>query len=214
MSTTTKERGILFNGEMVRAILDGRKTQTRRPVKPQPPEWAEQVHESGKQPGLWLAWEFAGDATHHSELGASPFGVPGDRLWVRETWFANDYRCTAPIPKAPPEDFNRERDLYFRADGEMFDQDGYGFEPGCHWEPSIHMPRWASRLTLEVKRVWVERVQEMTFIDKGREGLTERDDRLRALRWIELWDSIYGKQPSLSWEDNPWVWCCEFEVTK
>jgi hypothetical protein len=183
VTTEPKERPILFSGPMVRAILGGRKTQTRRVVKPQ--EHAEQ-------------WPACGCA--------SPYGRPGDRLWVRETW--------------APKQF--EDGVNYRASGDLLDT-GH-----CRWKPSIHMPRRASRILLEVTDVRVERLQRITGYDamaEGIEGVTNdlgpgatvttfRDyetdawDRAAYQSFRSLWRSINGPD---SWDADPWVWVVSFK---
>ena len=203
---------ILFNDEMVRAILDGRKTKTRRLVKPQP------------------------------ELRANcPFGQVGDRLWVKETfcleipvlsgqlppfndgrpirweyegletnperadtWFCPHYRATDPTPELSYED----------TDG----------EPTVKWKPSIHMPRWASRITLEITDIRIERVQEITKEDAKAEGIIDggclncgRNEPCGCLNplpdardaFANVWEKIYAKK-GLGWYANPWVWVIGF----
>lgn len=175
-----KERPILFSGPMVRAILDGRKTQTRRPVKPQ----------------LFVATPSMFD------FSKCPLGQPGERLWVRETWMMGTMLGMHKGQERPI--------AIYRADGEI----------KMSWRPSIHMPRWASRITLEITRVWVERVRDITEEDAMKEGcirelkpdgsvgwgagLVEAKDAFR-----DTWQSIYG-----TWDDNPWVWAVEFRRTK
>jgi hypothetical protein len=212
-TTTTKEHPILFAGEMVRALLDGRKTQTRRVVKPEPPdEW-----EPGYYGMLQPTDEFGepaepdpkrdrwGVCDVYAEWGAwCPYGVPGDRLWVREAFFD-----TAPYAHAPLFMGRSERFAY-RADQEFI---------GCHrWKPSIHMPRRTSRITLEVKAVRVERVQAITFEDALAEGVAEAApvqygdgyQRDTIERFQTLWDTI-NKARGYGWDANPWVWVVEFE---
>ncbi|EPP0721510.1 TPA: hypothetical protein N3Y92_002175 [Klebsiella pneumoniae] len=227
-----KERGMIFNGEMVRALLDGRKTQTRRIMKPQPEpcprggHWwrsnvfktmlhVEEEMQNGK--GGWGG--LVGDAC--------PFGDVGDRIWVRETWAeagagAPDlklYRANYPehVPShyenVPPEDEIR-------------------------WTPSIHMPRRASRILLEITDVRVERLNAISEEGAQREGVhTEVWDQTVVARnyaardeffqfWSEdmphyvemnqlyrssfrsLWESIYGAE---NWLATPWVWVIEFK---
>lgn len=175
-----KERPILFSGEMVRAILDGRKTQTRRVVKF---DWC------GSANGLLHQASF--DPAYKC-----PYGKVGDRLWVRETW--------AKLLSGR---------IWYRADGHSINDGG--------WRPSIHMPRWASRITLEITGVWVERLQAIGQNDAFREGVRRAADG----RWfnyapdgpthnsargsfISLWESINGPG---SWDANPWVWVIEFK---
>ena len=215
MSTKT-EKPILFSGEMVRAILDGRKTQTRRVVKPQP--WDEALHTAG---GCGWAWAKSGPGATQFDWNTTPvalaaqitkycpYGLPGTRLWVRETW-----QCD-PV---------NHRTLCYRATGHGSDCK----IPTHLWRPSIHMPRWASRITLEVAAVRVERLQEITEEDAKAEGTDEdkfavhyycdegdpddpNDFGTHRCNWRfgfkMLWESIYGPE---SWDTNPWVWVIEF----
>lgn len=225
-----KERPILFSGAMVRALLDGRKTQTRRVVKPQPPGGTAYVivdedpfgkgalcinslgvdGRGGPIPGEIDAWR------------TCPYGTIGDRLWVRETFFDNN-----------PGERDMEQ-VFYRADGEP-DFDGESItRDGPGWTPSIHMPRWASRLTLEITGVRVERVQDISEADARAEGIYEcvsgfwwydprtQNDLHRDRptpegftggavgAYRDLWDSINGARPGCSWADNPFVWVLEF----
>ncbi|BDS19616.1 hypothetical protein KAM546c_08770 [Enterobacter roggenkampii] len=181
-----KERGMIFNGEMVRAILDGRKTQTRRPVKVPHIDKDAMCELSGNE----LAGELlAGNYRN------SPHGKPGDRIWVRETWARYNidqdshdmaYRAT------PPADWPEEG----------------------RWRPSIHMPRWASRLTLGITGVRVERLRDLSEDDAKSEGITPPSGGVLPgweyrINFRDLWMSIYGAD---NWEANPWVWVIEFKV--
>ncbi len=193
------ERPILFSAEMVRAILDGRKTQTRWVIKPQPTgatSWLPHMEASGFYP---------------NKIGAEPerlvckYGAPGDLLWVRETWarhasgvdYAADFAAVSR-PQAGP------------------------------WRPSIHMPRWASRITLEVKSVRVERLQDISEDDARAEGAPAdwEPGVARALMqavmptacfsphltgFARLWNHIHGPG---AWDANPWVWAISFERVK
>jgi len=163
-----KERPILFSGPMVRAILEGRKTQTRRIVKPQP------LRDRGVM---------AFNDGEHPQMRC-PYGKPGDRLWVRETW----------CPDVEPYTFR------YKADGD---------EPLERWRPSIHIPRWASRITLEVVSVRVERLQNISEDDALAEGITLVERGTSPVdQFNKLWESINGPG---SWEANPWVWVVEFK---
>jgi hypothetical protein len=199
-----KERPILFSAPMVRAILDGRKTVTRRAVK-----------------GLGLQWlddftpEYVADAANR----LCPYGQPGDRLWLRETHFINDYREA----KVPEED-RAETEIVYRADSLPCWE---GEESEIRWRPSIFMPRWASRIQLEITKVRVERLQDISDSQIESEGvdldaLADGQDRydmchagsgvegrptLRTA-WRDLWQSINGPG---SWDANPWVWVVEFK---
>lgn len=189
-----KERPILFNSAMVCAILDGRKTQTRRIAKPQP-----DLLTSDGRP----AWS--------TERGAMcQHGHTGDRLWVRETFADEGARMC-------------REDCYYRADGECDLQGG-------RWTPSIHMPRWASRITLEITGLRVERLKDITEQDALAEGVDQSSLWVPGPRgtlippekktltgshptarhaFSCLWESING---SGSWEQNPWVWVIEFKI--
>lgn len=197
------ERGMIFNAEMVRAILDGRKTQTRRPVK-------FPVHD--KNLGCELAGnELAGELSAGNYLN-SAFGKPGDRIWVRETWQAiHDYcdenghvderRYARSIPRHRG---NYWHPVYQEAWGNESREDR-----GFPWRPSIHMPRWASRILLEITDVRVERLRSMSQDDARAEGVIAASGPMEAgLAFRELWDSIYGEE---SWKANPWVWVIEFK---
>lgn len=164
-----KERPIILSGPMVRAILAGAKTQTRRVVKPQ-------------AMGQW------------GPVVPCPYGRPGDRLWVREAW-------------RPVHGGYSDLGARYRAD---FERDQ------TVWRPSIHMPRWASRITLEVTGVRVERLQDISEADAQAEGsfewAAEQDTPVRDLDearlvYLQLWQSINGPA---SWDADPWVWVVEF----
>lgn len=199
---TTKERPILFSGPMVRAILEGRKTQTRRVVNPQP-----EKRENENVPGHFGTF-FHGWNLEHAAVSAqdyqqhSPYGAPGDRLWVRETWANMAYECNDPM-------------ITYRADTPGTTEDGWALPPGVKWKPSIHMPRAYSRITLEVTAVRVERLQEISHTDTWAEGIERfntgeigEDIELCIATFSELWESINGAG---SWDVNPWVWVVEFE---
>lgn len=149
------DRPILFSAEMVRAILDGRKTQTRRVIKPQPPAEAESVlrqlysQDAPKNDGAWTWWAGKPQKPITKPLFC-PYGKPGDLLWVRETW--------APL---------KSGNVDFAADWSDMMQKYAG-----KWRPSIHMPRWASRITLRITGVRVERLQDISEDDAWAEGAT------------------------------------------
>ncbi|HCC2915194.1 TPA: morphogenetic protein [Klebsiella pneumoniae] len=200
-----KERGMIFNAEMVRAILDGRKTQTRRPVK-------FPVHD--KNLGCELAGnELAGELSAGNYLN-SAFGKPGDRIWVRETFQGPlfDYEQMDAYLEDSSR-FETPEFCQYAADGghrpEYQDADD-NLRHG--WRPSIHMPRWASRILLEITDVRVERLQSITLGDICKEvgcGLYDFRPATHGFQvWEELWKSIYGAE---SWNTNPWVWVIEFK---
>jgi len=211
------ERPILFNAEMVRAVLDGRKTQTRRVIKlPGDPETEWGCCPLKGFPGMFTFWEseYPEEGSHNRRC---PYGAPGDRLWVRETW-AHDDMLTEP---------NRDC-ICFRADGAIHeyvyytnrtnDLCGESFKhpdpKPDRWRPSIHMPRWASRITLEVTDVRVERVQDISDADAVAEGIKPAPvlyDGAQREVFSLLWDSINAKR-GYGWVDNPWVWVVTFKL--
>ena len=170
---------------MVRAILAGKKTQTRRIVSSalvalEPEMW------QPKRPGIWETYDHLDPGM--VEVG-SPYGVPGDFLWVRETWAPSVVPGRAPLYRADLADI----------------------KTGWRWHPSIHMPRAASRIDLEVVSVSVERLHSLDEADAFAEGVsgsgyvgqTPHRDHFAA-----IWDAINGKRGS--WESNPWVWVVNF----
>ena len=177
-----KERGIIFNAEMARAILDGRKTQTRRLMKVQPPD----------------GWGGVSDVV--ALAGHCPIGTVGDRLWVRETW--STHKC---FDGYKPSELSQMLSLHYWADGDI--QTGKK-------RPSIHMPRWASRIMLGITGVRVERLQDITIGDICKEGMAhsiyEFVPVTQAFPSFEhYWRSLHGEG---SWKANPWVWVVEFKV--
>lgn len=163
----SKERPIIFNTKMVKALLEGRKTQTRRPMKVQPDETG--IYEQAMAPGsgaLWNKWAIKIDGK--MKPIKSPYGKIGDRLWVRETMVI--YLDDAPPCYLAGNDVDDSK--YSEEQIKWFAE--YGKEPigkSTITVPSIHMPRWASRITLEITDVRVERVQEIKTIDALEEGI-------------------------------------------
>lgn len=248
---STNERPIIFSAPMVRAILEGRKTQTRRVMKPQP-ILAVMEHKAaaalkacraiglvpdGKQPH----WQWRGTFSMpwpQCIVRRCPYGQIGDRLWVRETWrigawdedegqFAIDYRDGPDRSwRSDERDDTGEKfnNLWLQCCDELHDKgihpgkDGrYHWEAGqspLRWRPSIHMPRWASRITLEITGVRVERLQEIQFNEA--DALAEGAQRARISEnaefsacedYKQIWRAINGPE---SWAANPWVWVVEF----
>lgn len=233
-----KEHPILFTGPMVRAILEGRKTQTRRPIK------APKGLTIGCRDGSLVAFDDEGGPTCVSIK--APFAV-GDRLWVRETWVCvrpmrdsegtiDDEQEFPGIPKSDPRGkltFD-DWEVSYHADGQD-DRSSYGGK----WRPSIHMPRWASRLTLDVTAIRPERLQAISEADAMAEGARffpdlPTDPRYSPsgphCRWSmyepktdaeclgsaafafgNAWNRIYGEGP-FAWTNNPWTWATTFKV--
>lgn len=208
------ERPALMSGPMVRAILEKRKTKTRRVMTPQP--------EFHQESPTWLTWRhgirIGGGrdirAFEAHALDRCPYGQPGDRLWVREAFFDH-----GPFDAAKPELTKREERIEYRED--EWDRKGDGDAGG--WSPSIHMPRWASRLSLEITDVRVERLNEISDADMVAEGITDIDDtpvcdphdmspatarQVRAA-FHSLWNSLNAKR-GYGWDVNPFVWAISF----
>lgn len=208
------EKPILMSGPMVRAILEGRKTVSRRVVKLPMPK-LEFVHTvSGNSDGKIHATPWTAKAIQ--KIITCPYGNPGDSLlWVRETWtalFNNDDGMTLWWHNTPKEQRTQDRlasEVTYRAD--------YKPEPYDEWPfvPSIFMPRWASRLALKVTGVRVERLQDISEADAEVEGVIQHTTYRPGYGFRDgfrtLWDEINGKRPGCSWTSDPWVWVLEFE---
>lgn len=209
---------------MVRALLDGTKTQTRRAMKQQPKNgWAPELppvlgritspHSKRGKFGVFLRRGLGTDFPE-ADLVPCPYGQPGDQLWVREAWCGEVDADTSQL--IYNEDGNTYKCLY-RADGHHVAlDDGDGFSKtnkdgseASPWKSPIHMPRWASRITLEITGVRVERLQEISEADAKAEGahtVFTGDDAYRR-GYGQIWESINGPG---SWDLNPWVWVVEF----
>lgn len=202
----TAERPIIFSGSMVRALLEGRKSQTRRIVKDAPVMHCLDVFRDG------IAF-FSAPGSSIYMTSKIPYAV-GQHLWVRETW-------TEGCEIDDGEKTASEMRTYYRADGEPFgrwlDPDTGEFRDGIKWRPSIHMPRWASRITLRVTEVRVQRLHDISEEDAKAEGVTRpmilHDDDGTSFvdAFCDLWFCIHGPG---SWEANPWVAAISFERIK
>lgn len=193
------EHPILFNSVMVQAILEGRKTQTRRVVKSElivnqaEFECGNRPHVIHSEPSLqyWI------------ENGC-PFGQAGDRLWVRETWQIIGDPATLPCQR---------HNLIYKADYPHCVDKRYDTIPDISevkFKPSIHMPRWASRILLEITNIRVERLNDISEEDCVKEGIAQNMLRYcKRPRFLRMWDEIYGEDASAK---NPWVWVVEFKV--
>lgn len=180
--TAVKERPILFSGPMVRALLDGSKTQTRRVARPK--------------------------RSIEPMTDECPYGVVGDRLWVRESFWDHDKGSPAAERSATRD----ERIEYRATEWDRVDPSDAGL-----WTPSIHMPRWASRITLTITDVRVERLQEISAEDCIAEGLSttlREHDAACELRekYQSLWDSLNATRTP--WSSNPWVWVVSFTTER
>jgi len=207
-----KGRPILFSGEMVRAILEDRKTQTRRVVRFEPLGPSPIIPK--RNDGRFVVEHWANQERSMGNFGRCtevmcPFGRPGNRMWVRETWVAKDIYDDDPpriLPSTP-----ECACLHYLADGPKRDYHG-------KTRPGMFMPREFSRITLEITGVRVERLQEISAEDAQSEGISYEQAMEFAdegspdyvLAFHELWESINGKRPGCAWSDNPWVWVVEF----
>jgi hypothetical protein len=203
--TPIKERPILFSAPMVRALFDGRKTQTRRVVKGlQVEQDAIEEFTPADPTGFW------GFDRNNVPLHCihCPYGEVGDRLWVRENF--------AIVPHPGEEDRPRIK-IGPDGTGITWAADWLGNPSGFKWKPSIHMPRWASRITLEVTGVRVERLNDISPDAALAEGIAmsesdyeicKKDERVSIITFARLWQSINGPG---SWSANPWVWVVEFK---
>lgn len=195
-----KERPILFKGPLVRAILTGQKTVTRRALK--------------LPHGFW-------ETSATGELVPiptnCPYGKPGDQLWVRETWVAD-----AQVDAVAPRDLSQGEPIRYPADG-VVRQTGCAMITPGKGRPSIHMPRWTSRILLEITAVRIERLQDITEEQARAEGITdggchncgnnepcgcECPSPSAVDSFYHLWNEINGAG---AWEANPWVWVVEFK---
>lgn len=232
-----KERPILFSAPMVRAILEGRKTQTRRIMKVQPPDETYKfstlcdttAREERKHIGAHHFAKYDGfKQLDSTAFFRSPYGYKGDRLWVRENfaYVSCDENEKGALPWGtheiyPLEDYGASHySIRYAATEKEMD-----WESG--WRPSIHMPRWASRITLEITNIRVERLQDISEEDAKAEGVTQfssigaeqriacdtknrsQADSPYTLAFASLWSEINGAE---SWNANPWVWVVEFKV--
>lgn len=232
-TTETKERPILFSAPMVRAILDGNKTQTRRFVKI-----------THRTPGLAACLQPPDPAWVMPSVAVElcPYGQPGDLLWVRENFYIDhgDYANGERLPVLQCPTTVDEDEIYYPADARRDGPWCCQLIPECSCaevgkprvRPSIHLPRWASRITLEITDVRAQRIQEISEEDAIAEGI--RDFTMKTssgsyslygtsmqqhemgttarMGFEILWDSINGK--TCSWKNNPWCWAISFERIK
>jgi hypothetical protein len=241
MSARSSEHPIIFAGPLVRAILSGQKTQTRRLINPQPAPFVQNTPDKRPprhaEPYLdaycgekktpanprgmgrdWCWW--TRDDRPGATVARCPYGVPRDRLWVRETWYPA-FKRVVPHGKAPG-----SSGVIFRADYGFRPDLPATYDPANGWRPSIFMPRWASRLTLEVTDVRVQRLQDISEEDAIAEGaplmgptlsdeqrIVGGDHRTQGthphtMAFAVLWDTPNDERAP--WISNPWVWAITF----
>ncbi|HBU8422657.1 hypothetical protein ACWQYV_10290 [Klebsiella pneumoniae] len=197
-----KERGMIFNGEMVRAILDGRKTQTRRIIKDCT------VGRDQISKFIQIEKKFIGcypEDVPELIRECCPYGVPGDRIWVREAFRVHSRATDVATLVYKASERNSWTEQTHRVPVAVCNKPATPEK----WTPSLHMPRWASRILLEITGVRVERLRSMSQDDARAEGVIAESGPMEAgLAFRELWDSIYGEE---SWKANPWVWVIEFK---
>ncbi|MDM4221801.1 hypothetical protein QTP17_23925 [Klebsiella pasteurii] len=224
MEARIKEKGLIFNSEMVRALLDGRKTMTRRPIK-----WRQTRATEIAEREDGSKWPWSEDAENVCDYWhPCPFGAVGDRIWVRETWaiLGNedgccidweeklckaDERSAARIYRASCEQRPGNYGLWSIPDDADWKPHTKDYQYEGAWRPSIHMPRWASRILLEITNVRVERLKSISDSDAIREGCSTANMKSGdcvADVFARLWSSIYGAE---SWNANPWVWVISFK---
>ncbi|MET6581021.1 hypothetical protein [Morganella morganii] len=229
-----KERGVIFNSEMVRAILDGRKTQTRRVVSDRHLHQIDVASQLGECYPLECGIDHANSQSYYRDL--CPFGDVGDRLWVRETFallgnedgvcvdwndrIIYDEKEAARIYRASCEQKDGDYGLWSIPDDADWKPHTDNHKYDGTWRPSIHMPRWASRILLEITGVRVERLQDISQADAIAEGAPPSHPTIDAVSreygfpdfsrsWFgQTWWHIYGKE---NWQANPWVWVIEFK---
>lgn len=238
------DKPILFSGPMVRAILEGNKTQTRRVIKPQP-----HVDEMGN--AIWGNWNLGQNHEPHIKkiltikklrgIRCQPYGTPGSLLWVRETFAITHQSQGHEYPEVEVEDCDKiPKDCggaYWKPCYQADWKRAESYEDrGFKWRPSIHMPRWTNRLTLDVKDIRVERLQDISSSDCIAEGICRTGSIVEPNRWAQygaiskdqhdkvnvdiefmgkspkeafelLWESINGAE---NWQANPWVWIISF----
>ncbi len=239
-----KERPILMSAPMVKATLADRKLQTRR-ILNQLLRFG-MITEFGKSDTPGYDWTFRDKRMCWNDLDTPklleycPYGRPGDRLWVRETFViegTDEYpmeesqypRDGRPVDPGDADSYGWKVPWYRATDGEpnIVNEDAMdnGDEPErTRWKPSIFMPRWASRITLEIDDVRVQRLNEISTDDAAREGVSLMTPPFPATpgpteinirnNFKLLWDSINGERPGAAWADNPWVWAVTFRRVK
>lgn len=199
-----KERGMIFNGEMVRALLSGRKTQTRRIIKDCT------VGRDQISKFIQIEKKFIGcypEDVPELIRECCPYGIPGDRIWVREAFRVHSRATDVATLVYKASERNSWTEQTHRVPVAVCNKPATPEK----WTPSLHMPRWASRILLEITDVRVERLKSISDRDALREGCSAADMKSGdcvADVFARLWASIYGSD---SWNANPWVWVIEFK---
>jgi hypothetical protein len=216
ISLQIKEQGLLFSTPMMLALVNGTKSMTRRSIKPAPPVWASHVRVVGPDQ---FCWTDSAEATDHwpEKPMACFYGRPGDLLWARETWRC-EIKAGQVVIHYQADNATRAIDLTVLDEHELVQVRRWaGKKTG--WNPSIHMPRWASRVTLEITAVRPERLQEISEEDAIAEGVggdfgnyTSFQPDIPSFAYAKnsyrsLWESLAGPG---SWNANPWLWVIEF----
>lgn len=209
------ERGMIFNSEMVRAILDGRKTQTRRIMAPQP---ADDIERGIFPNPEVIGWKSSRRHKHGSTTAHfCPYGKPGDRIWVREAFRVHSRATDVATLVYKASERNSWTEQTHRVPVAVCNKPATPEK----WTPSLHMPRWASRILLEITDVRVERLNTISEEDAQAEGMeltgwrptySDPDSGGEVMtpydNFAELWSSIYGDE---SWKANGWVWVISFK---
>lgn len=201
-----KERGMIFNGEMVRAILDGRKTQTRRIMKNQPAGDYPETPALIRNVGTGFQWH---GLYGESSIFNCPLGSIGERIWVRETFRVHSRATDVATLVYRASVRNSWTEQTHRVPVAVCNKPATPEK----WTPSIHMPRWASRILLEITDVRVERLRDLSEEDAKSEGIIPSAGGVLPgweyrINFRDLWMDIYGTD---NWEANPWVWVIEFK---
>ncbi|ECE8260912.1 hypothetical protein EVI75_15625 [Salmonella enterica subsp. enterica serovar Hvittingfoss] len=200
-----KERGMIFNAEMVSAILSGRKTQTRRPIK-----WKQTRFTEIAERDDGSLWPWAEDCERGGDIWfACPYGEIGDRIWVRETFRVHSRATDVATLVYRASVRNSWTEQTHRVPVAVCNKPATPEK----WTPSIHMPRWASRILLEITDVRVERLRDLNEEDAKSEGITPSAGGVLPgweyrINFRDLWMDIYDTD---NWEANPWVWVIEFK---
>jgi hypothetical protein len=209
---------ILFSTPMVQAILEGRKTMTRRIVKPQPPDWCKYFGTSIFTPKGYISGRGESPEGYGEKFIKCQYGTKGDILWLRETWQKHCIETETDENTWAATEYKSTGQYVYKADNYILPKDSVVFGK---WKPSLFMPKEACRLFLKITNVKVERLQDISEEDAYKEGCDKKlghkfniscgeslEEVPHRFIFYKLWQSINGEQ---SWNDNPYVWVLEFE---